>query len=334
MKKQKVKKPAAAKGGSGKRTAPKSNAEKWLWAGLAGITVAGMGYFGWKYFRGKQNTTAGAADALPAFNWPVVPQPVPNPAIPPVNVYRPEPKPKPQNRPAPEQTATDSFPLKKGSRGDNVRNFQQALINAYGKEILPRYGADGQFGAEMTAALKKLKLPARVDLTTFNIIVKGGSNPQGSQNAAEGSIAKNLADAAGKKDFAAAIKALRQINGTDGYTAVNNLFKNMRINGGVRQTLVNAMLNSFADEKQKREIRLEFRRMGLVYDGSKWSLAGLDGLTIVTIDSATVWADASKSVQVPQRTVLGTEIARRLDYTLFENKGKHFLVQTSKVTYL
>jgi hypothetical protein len=334
MKKQKGKKAAAAKGGSGNMAAPKSNAGKWMWAGLAGITVAGLGYFGWKYLKGRQSAAAAAADALPAFNWPVTPPPVPNPVIPPLNVYKPEPKPRPQNRPAPEQTATDSFPLKRGSRGGNVEAFQQALINTYGKEILPRYGADGQFGTEMANALKKLKLPARVDLTTFNIIVKGGGNPQGNQNAAEGSIAKNLADAAGKKDFAAAIKALRQISGTDGYTAVNTLFKNMRINGGVRQTLVNGMLNAFADEKQKREIRLEFQRMGLIYDGSKWSLSGLDGLTIVTIDTATVWADATKSVQVPQRTVLGTEIARRLDYTLFENKGKHFLVQTSKVTYL
>lgn len=334
MKKQKGKRKVADKVGSGKTAAPKSNAEKWLWAGLAGITVAGVGYFGWKYFNGKQNAAAAAADALPSFNWPVAPQPATPPSIPPVTVYRPEPKPRPHNRPAPENTATDSFPLKKGSKGGNVEAFQQALINTYGKDILPRYGADGQFGTEMAAALKKLKLPARVDLTTFNIIVKGGGNPQGSQNAAEGSIAKNLIDAAGKKDFPAAIKALRQINGTDGYTAVNTLFKNMRINGGVRQTLVNGMLNAFADEKQKREIRLEFQRMGLIYDGSKWSLSGLDGLTIVTIDTATVWADANKSVQVPKRTVLGTEIARRLDYTLFENKGKHFLVQTSKVTYL
>jgi hypothetical protein len=252
----------------------------------------------------------------------------------PANVYRPAPKPGPQNRPAPEKAAPDSFPLKRGSKGDNVTAFQQALINAYGKEILPRHGADGQFGAEMAAALKKLKLPAKVDLTTFNIIAKGGGNPQGSQNAGEGSIAKNLVDAAGKKDFAAAVAALRQINGTDGYSAVNAQFKKMRISGGVRQTLVNGMLNAFADEKQKREIRLEFQRMGLIYDGSKWSLSGLDGLTVVTIDTATVWADANKSVQVPVRTVLGKEIARRLDYTLFENKGKHFLVQTSKVTYL
>ena len=32
--------------------------------------------------------------------------------------------------------------------------------------------------------------------------------------------------------------------------------------------------------------------------------------------------------------VLGNEVTKRLDYTLFENNGKHFLVQTKSVTQL
>jgi hypothetical protein len=41
--------------------------------------------------------------------------------------------------------------------------LQEALIAKYGKQILPRYGADGDFGSEMAAALKKLKFPQQLN---------------------------------------------------------------------------------------------------------------------------------------------------------------------------
>ena len=41
------------------------------------------------------------------------------------------------------------------------------------KAILPKYGADGDFGGEMIAALKKLKLPASISLSTYNVLVSG-----------------------------------------------------------------------------------------------------------------------------------------------------------------
>ncbi len=332
MKSKKIKKRTTPKKVNPARVPKKNNTDKWIMAGLAGATVAGLTYFGWRLYKKSQEASGAAVEPLPAFTFPSTP-PYTTPVAP-VSVYQPTPKPRPQNRPQPDNMVADSFPLKRGSRGDHVNAFQQALINVYGKEILPRYGADGQFGTELVAALKKLKLPAKIDQTTFNILVKGSGTSQSAQGSAQASIARSLIDAAGKKDFTAAIKALRLISSTDQYSTVNSAFKSMRINGGVRQTLVTGMLNAFSEEKQKREIRLEFQRMGLVYDGSKWSLSGLDGLTIVTIATATVWANAKQQVQVPARTVLGTEIARRLDYTLFENKGKHFLVQTSNVTYL
>lgn len=52
-------------------------------------------------------------------------------------------------------TSTDAFPLKKGSKGNNVRLLQEALIAKHGKSILPKYGADGDFGTETGNALKK-----------------------------------------------------------------------------------------------------------------------------------------------------------------------------------
>ncbi len=331
MKKKKTKRNSTVRKAVGATgTSKKTGNSKWLIAGLIGVTAAGIGYFGWKYIRNKQRQTAPGADTLTPLPWLTTPPFIPAQQKP---VYDPGPEPKPVKEPVRRKAAAqnpDGFPLRRGSRGENVRAFQEALISTYGKQVLPRYGADGQFGSEMTAALKKLKLPAAIDETTFNIMVKAEPGKGGNK----ATLAKTLIDAATRKDFAAALKALKQINSTDQYSEVSNEFKTMRIGGGVRQTLVNGMLNSFADETQKRAIRLEFQRMGLQYDGSKWTLSGFDGLPIVTKVATTVWLNAKQSIQVPARTVLGNEISRRLDYTLFENKGKHFLVQTNTVTYL
>ena len=52
----------------------------------------------------------------------------------------------------PSPSSSDSFPLKKGSKGYNVTRLQTALkkLNA---SALPRYGVDGDFGSETEAAL-------------------------------------------------------------------------------------------------------------------------------------------------------------------------------------
>lgn len=45
--------------------------------------------------------------------------------------------------------------LKKGSRGDEVKDFQQELVNR--KYSLPRHGVDGKFGPETEAAVKSFQ---------------------------------------------------------------------------------------------------------------------------------------------------------------------------------
>jgi hypothetical protein len=74
--------------------------------------------------------------------------------------------------------------------------------------------------------------------------------------------------------------------------------------------------------------------MGLQFDGNKWSLGGFDGVSIVTIEPTTIWVNSSEAIKVPARMVLGNEVSKRLDYTLFENNGKHFLVQTKSIRQL
>jgi hypothetical protein len=304
-----------------------------LWS--VGLGAAGvLGYFGWQYFKKKKaekknddvdlilntntNTPINHRVDTPVFVKPKITKPKP--------VYQPSYEPTyvpsiPKN--------TDDFPLKKGSKGDKVKLLQHALIDNNGKSILPRYGADGFFGNEMLIALKKLNLPSTVSETTFNVLVKGSNT-----SATKEDTGKLLYMAAAAKNFNKVIEGLKKLRNKDDYAAASESFKNYRLNGGVRQTLVNGMLNSFADEKQKQQIRLQFTRMGLQYDGNKWSLSGLDGLALITTQPTMVWKDAQTGVQVPANMVLGNEVANKLSYTLFENGGQHYLVKTSAIKYL
>lgn len=220
----------------------------------------------------------------------------------------------------------NAFPLSKGSKGNNVKLLQQALIAKYGSGMLPRYGADGDFGTETVTALKKAGLPATINESTFNVLT-ASVKPDATN------IGKELYAAANSKNYNKALSLLKQMPSTDDYALANEVFKQNRING-VRQTIVNGLLNVFTSTSQKEAIKFEFLRMGLQFDGSKWSLSGFDGKPVVTTEATTVWINATEGVKVPARMVLGNEVTRKLDYTLFENNGKYFLVTTRSVTNL
>lgn len=298
------------------------------------VSAAGiLGYFGWQYFKKQKDKKSGNIDEIlkskinpiEPYHPPIVDTPV---------WTKPKIKPRPKQKPVVVDIpnyedipkASDGFPLKRGSKGDKVKALQEALIEKFGKTIMPHYGADGFFGAEMIAALKKLKLPATINETTYNVLVQGHVSTKTTS-------AQKLYEAATKGDFKTALALLKTIKSKDDYQEVGNQFKNYRING-VRQTLVNGMLNSFTKDEQKQAIRFEFIRMGLQYDGNKWSLSGLGGLPVITTQETTVWLNANNGVKVPERMVLGNEVSKRLDYTLFENNGKYFLVQSKYVKYL
>lgn len=300
-----------------------------LAVGAAGI----LGYFGWQYYKKKKEKSNDEPD--------VIFKKKPVQEVPPVVIDMPRynPTPRPKLKPKPKYTANndypvidipvsrDGFPLKRGSKGDKVRNLQEALIAKHGKQILPRYGADGDFGSEMVVALKKLKIPASIDESTYNVLVQGHTETKVS-------MAQQVYATASKNDFPKTIQLLKRLKTKDDYKEVSDEFKNYRLNGGVRQTLVNGLLNTFTKDEQKQAIRFEFLRMGLQFDGNKWSLGGFDGVSIVTIEPTTIWVNSLEAIQVPARMVLGNEITKRLDYTLFENNGKHFLVQTKSIRQL
>jgi hypothetical protein len=93
-------------------------------------------------------------------------------------------------------------------------------------------------------------------------------------------------------------------------------------------------LSSFSDEKQKQAIRLQFTRMGLSYNGKKWSLSGWDRSSLMTVCAAFVWASPTTAIMVPSNMVLGKEVTTRGAHTLFENNGQHFLVKTNSIKAL
>ena len=300
-----------------------------LAVGAAGI----LGYFGWQYYKKKKEKNNEAPDVsfkrktvqpdLPVYNDTPVFKPV----------YNPAPKPRTKRQPVynyPETdvpTSKDGFPLRRGSKGDKVKALQEVLITKHGRQIMPRYGADGDFGSELAMALKKLKMPVVIDESTYNVLVQG-------HKVTSTSLAKQIFASTSKNDFSKTVKLLKQLNTKEEYKQTSAEFKNYRLNGGVRQTLVNGVLNSFTKDEQKQAIRFEFLRMGLQFDGSKWSLGGFDGVSIVTIEPTTIWVNSSEALKVPARMVLGNEVTKRLDYTLFENNGKHFLVQTKSIRQL
>jgi hypothetical protein len=301
--------------------------KKVVLASLAAGAIGILGYFGWQYFKKKQQKKGDDVEAVlkTAIHT--------NPNAEPI-INTPPPKHHPTSVPPRKKKPTihenndadEKFPLQKGSRGEQVKQLQRALIAKYGKQILPKYGADGDFGGETIAALKKLQLPTSISKSSFHVLV----NEEPLQYAA---IAEQLYQATDSNNFNTVISVLKKLPNKEAYTQTNQAFKNYRING-VRQTLVNGLLNVFTKPVQKQAIRFEFIRMGLQYDGNKWSLSGIDGLPLITTQATKVWINAQEGVQVPASMVLGNEVSQRLDYTLFENKGKYFLVQTNTVKYI
>ena len=289
----------------------KSSGTKWALISIGVAATGALSYFGFQYWKKHKE----AKTETPELNTETKTETTSHYSAPKHNA------PKSNNA---ANTDKDTFPLIKGSKGASVKTFQEALIAKHGKTILPKYGADGDFGSEMVTALAKLNLGTSVSETTYNLYVKGTSPDHSS-------IAKDLFNAAVAKDFNKAIGLLKTLRNVEDYKAVSDAFVNYRI-GTVRQTLVNGMLNSFADAKQKDTIRLAFSNMGLKYDGNKWALSGIDNATeIITTQTTKVWKNPKASVNVPANMVLGKYITTRGAFTLFRNDKYYFLVETQHI---
>jgi peptidoglycan hydrolase-like protein with peptidoglycan-binding domain len=284
-----------------------------------GLLVAGTAsYFGYEHWKKKkeEKATADAGNDTPELN---ITPPSKNSFSVPAAASIP--------------MRNDDFPLKNKSKGAKVKQVQQVLIAKLGAGILGKAGADGDFGSKTEAALIKAGYPTIIDESTFNVMLQGDTNAAASGFDAD-VTANQLYTAASKKDFSGTIKSLQILSSKEDYTSVSESFKNNYRMNGVHQTLVNGVLGSFTDAKQKQAIRLQFTRMGLNYDGKKWSLSGLNSNSIITNQATIVWEHPKKGIKVPASMVLGKEVAQRGTHTLFENNGHHFLVKTKTINYL
>jgi len=285
---------------------------------VGGLALGAIGFGIYKYFDWMGQQKSGERGlTLPDDPGNLMPAP---PSEPPAGTTKP--------KSSITNTIASGFPIKRGSRGEKVKQLQEALIAKYGKAIMPKYGADGVYGSELEKALKDKNLPTTIDEQQFLILTSVDTSD----------TATKLFNAATKKDFNAAIAAVRTLRNTNDYKTVSEAFKAKRLNS-VSTTLVTGMLNTFPDPAQKQQFQIEFSRIGLKYDGSKWSVpegvAGLPSRQLVTSKPTTVWANARNQLSVGANVVLGREIASSGGITLFDTvDGFRLFVLTCNVCYM
>lgn len=239
--------------------------------------------------------------------------------------------------------ASSDFPLKKGSRGALVQSLQHALIKKYGSSILPKYGADGDFGTETINALTSKGLPTTIDSETYTTLMMnmgGGStaNTSNFSNATSAGVMSALFHKAiSTSSLSTALTALKNIKSVAQYSAINTIFKQTKI-GLVRKTLVTGLLDKFYQSSQKKLINEQFHRIGLKYDGSKWSLSGINDIyqdRLVTTSRTKVWDKNGSTLFVPEGTILGEYLDANNGVTEVETlDAKRLFVKTAHIKYV
>ena len=170
-------------------------------------------------------------------------------------------------------TATGAtFPLNLRAKGNKVLELQQSLMRTYGSGIFPKHGADGEFGSELASFLRGKGYGIPLSETDFKKITKT-EVPKPLIAFDPAAVAKGLFLTIRSKNFNSALLLLKVIKTTARYAQVSEQLQHYFING-VRQTLVNAMLNTFTEVSQKATIKDVFQKMGLKYNAAtdKWSL--------------------------------------------------------------
>ncbi|CAK0767930.1 hypothetical protein CCP3SC1AL1_420020 [Gammaproteobacteria bacterium] len=97
----------------------------------------------------------------------------------------------------PTQITSQDFPIKKGSKGDKVKEIQQILVGI-DANALPKYGVDGDFGSETESALfkylNKKSVDKQDDILTLNGLKDAaqGQNLQNSVNSTRIAIGNQI----------------------------------------------------------------------------------------------------------------------------------------------
>ncbi|MEM0998429.1 MAG: hypothetical protein AAGN35_15320 [Bacteroidota bacterium] len=228
---------------------------------------------------------------------------------------------------------TASFPIRRGMRGAAVKQLQKALLQRHGN-VLPRYGADGDYGGETETALRNNGWPVMVSqakFTEITAVLSTGSSAQGggSTTTQGGSVvgpvdAKVMAQAINGKDLKTIGQVLLRMQTVADYSTVSNHLKREttynKFGRGASRNLVNALMGddmpwNFA---ARAAFASQLKRMGLKYDSNfdRWSLSGIPSLGRVerkgamTIAPTTAWDDQNRPVRIPGGVYLGTATNR------------------------
>ena len=85
----------------------------------------------------------------------------------------------------PATIAKNNFPLKKGSKGASVSQVQSLLLKI-DKNLLPKFGADGDFGSETEGAIVKVlgkkTIDGQADIDRLNVIYNKKTFPYVTRN--------------------------------------------------------------------------------------------------------------------------------------------------------
>ena len=226
-------------------------------------------------------------------------------------------------------SASDSFPLKRGSRGTRVTMLQQAL-----SKTTPSILVDGQFGPQTATALKTAGFPEIVDEALLSKIT--GSTKSAVQVVFNPSaLAATLYTSAQSKNLTQVLSVLKQIKSVPDYSAVNIYYKKQ---GFISKTIVNDLLEyAFkSNEAAKVQIRNEFLRIGLkVSSSGTWSLQGLRLYKdLITIRETVVTDSRNNRIPVRRNTILGDELEVANGMTVFKSIDNSILrVPTQDVKY-
>jgi len=326
-------------------------------AGAVGL--AGLGYWVYTKYRSGQNerTSGKSEDSFDSGSPNQAPK-LPSPDF-------------STSLPSPSIPVSTGFPIQKGSRGEYVRNLQNALLNKFGASVLPKWGADGIWGSELTKALTDKGLNTVIDNATYQNYITGNfgsssnSNPSQPKTTANTSfvtdviksvipswvtdpnikIGFQLFDAAKAKNISTTLSLLAKLKNTNDYSSASQGFQMRPYEPPFRTyTLVTGLLDAFkASTDSKSKLRAEFRRIGLKehvknsdpvnYD-STWTLSGL-GVTsknVRTTMKAIITDGFNIRVEIPAKTVVGRWVSSGNGYTRFRTfDGRAMYVRTNAV---
>ncbi|MDP1800832.1 MAG: hypothetical protein Q8L81_05740 [Bacteroidota bacterium] len=317
------------------------NKRKFIFLGL-GLGVLAVGGFSYWYFFLKPNTTESSEADFMNLNEgesTTVPKVAPKISKPKAAATTPKPASNAITVPAPKTSGKD-FPLKDKSKGELVKKLQEALIQKYGKAILPPSGADGKFGPGTAKALASKGFPTVIDETTYNKIVgivvptTVPANALSATDKDNIDIVKNIWLNSTIKKLDPLLKQLNRITSVAHYIKLNELFKTIRLNG-VRQTIVNGSLSAFSDATSKQFISEALKKIGLKYYDEKWNLSGINDRRIITNQETTICGSDGRMQKVPEQTVLGIEQIRGRFKTRFRSLDNQTLyVPTKHINYV